>query len=81
MKRRYGKFSLPAKWVRISSPEITRIMGACSIFRAEHMLISDRVEYMAHSFRFREIEEGEIAPEYQWFFTSAGDMWCEEVQA
>ena len=79
MKRRIGRFSLPSDSVRASTPDVTRIMGACSIFRAEHMLACDRVDYMASSFRFREIQEGEIAPEYQWYFTSDGDMWCTEV--
>ena len=44
------------------------------------MLYSDQVEYMAYSFRFREIEQGEICPEYVWHFSSDGDMWCKEVK-
>ena len=80
MKRRYGKFYLSGYQVISASPEVTRVMGACSILRAEHMLYSDQVEYMAYSFRFREIEQGEICPEYVWHFSSDGDMWCKEVK-
>lgn len=80
MIRRYGRFCIAADMVRNATPELTRIMGSCAIFRAEYMMVSNRVEYVAYSFRFREIEEGEIAPLYEWFFSNCGDMWCEEVK-
>jgi len=49
-------------------------MGACIILRAECNFMHDTIEYQAYSFRFRELEEGEIIPEYTFQLTQEGDM-------
>ena len=56
-------------------------MGLCIVFRAEHLFNSDSIEYLAASERFRTVALGEIMPEYRWYFTDEGDVWCEEVNA
>jgi hypothetical protein len=55
-------------------------MGKCMVFRAEHLFSSDSIEYHAISDHFRQVAEGEMAPEYQWYFNSDGEMWCEESE-
>ncbi len=51
------------------------------MFRAEHLYHSECIEYWAASDHFRALQEGEIVPEYQWYFTDDGDFWCEELRA
>ena len=80
MNRRHGRFSLYGEDVDSCSPYVTRVMGSCSILRAEYHFYSHKVEYVAKSFRFRELSEGEMIPEYVWIFTAEGDMRCEEVK-
>lgn len=70
--RRYGRFSLPAQMVSEGRWEVTRIMGMCSVFRAEHILMCDRVQYEVLCWKFRPIAQGEIAPEYEWVFSDSG---------
>lgn len=70
--RRYGRFSIPATWVDEARPEVTRVMGMCAIFRAEHMMMCDRVEYHAACWKFRPVPVGDIAPEYSWIFSEEG---------
>lgn len=71
-KRRYGRFSLPAHMVREGRWEATRIMGMCAVFRAEHMLMCDRVQYEVSCWKFRPVALGEIVPEYEWRFGDDG---------
>lgn len=79
LDRRLGKFTI-ADWLftKESEPLLTRVMGACVICRATHYFLEEFVEYTAYSFRFRELEEGEIIPTYQFFFTHEGDFYCIE---
>lgn len=78
-QRRFGKFHLHAELVVAAHPAVTRIMGACSILRAEHNLMSNAVEYQAVSFKFRHIEPGEVIPEYTWTLGQDGSLECKEV--
>ena len=79
MDRRTGVFRLPVDLVRARDPSVTRIMGACSIWRAESMLMYDIVEYMASSHHFREMEEGERAPCYLWVNHDDGSLTAEDM--
>lgn len=79
--RRYGRFSMPARWADEYRSELLRVMGKCIVFRAEHLYHSDRIEYWAASDHFRALPEGEIVPEYGWYFTDEGDFWCQELGA
>lgn len=79
--RRYGRFSMPARWADEYRTELLRVMGKCIVFRAEHLYHSDRIEYWAASDHFRVLPEGEIVPEYGWYFTDDGDFWCQELGA
>lgn len=79
--RRYGRFTAPAEWAHQFRTELKRVMGLCIVFRAEHLFHSDQIEYWATSEHFRHVPLGEVCPEYRWFFTDDGDLWCEEVKA
>jgi hypothetical protein len=79
--RRYGRFTVPARWADEYRSELLRVMGKCIVFRAEHLYHSECIEYWAASDHFRALQEGEIVPEYQWYFTDDGDFWCEELRA
>jgi len=75
LKRRYGKFSVSGGMLNpLGEGYLTRVMGACIVLRAEYFYANDRIEYMAYSFKFREISEGEIIPEYQFSFAQDGEM-------
>lgn len=70
--RRYGRFSLDYDLVMQAAPVVTRILGACAIVRAEPDMLHKRVQYHAVSYKFREIEHGEIAPAYNWYIRDDG---------
>lgn len=77
--RRLGKFTISDPlFTKENEPLLTRLMGACVICRATHYFLEEFVEYTAYSFRFRELEEGEIIPTYQFFITDDGDFYCIE---
>lgn len=80
-QRRYGRFSVPAKWAHEFRTELKRVMGQCIVFRAEQLFWCDSIEYMAASEHFRHVPEGEIMPVYRWVFTDDGDLWAEEIAA
>lgn len=79
--RRFGRFTAPASWAHEFRTELKRVMGLCVVFRAEHMLYSDQIEYLAASEHFRHVPRGEVCPEYRWIFTDEGGISCEEVKA
>lgn len=79
--RRYGRFTAPSQWAQQFRTDLKRVMGLCIVVRAEHLFVSDSIEYYAISDRFRNVPHGEIVPEYQWFFSADGDVWCEELNA
>ena len=75
LKRRFGKFRVSGQMLSQQfEGSMTRLMGACIITRAVHHWISDEIEYAGYSFRFREIAEGEIIPEYDVVFSQDGDL-------
>lgn len=78
--RRHGRFKAPARLAREFSTDLKRVMGQCIVVHAEHLFDADVIEYTAISEHFRPIAEGEITPEYDWIFTSEGDMWAEETK-
>lgn len=65
MNQRKGRFSIKRKHVINHEWFVTRIMGLCSIVRAECLIMHDVVEYEAISNLFDEVKEGEIIPTYQ----------------
>ncbi len=79
--RRYGRFYVPAALAYQFSTELKRVMGLCTVLRAEYLMWCDQIEYHACSEHFRPIELGEMLPEYVWHFTTDGDLWCKEVKA
>lgn len=76
--RRRGRFSIDASLAREFNTGAKRVMGLCIIVRAELMFNTDRIEYHALSERFRQLAENEVIPEYVWYFTHDGNIWCEE---
>lgn len=77
--RRLGRFHIHADLVMDMHPAVTRIMGMCTILRAEHNLASNAVEYQALCFKFKPIAQGTIMPEYQWVFHEDGSVAAEIV--
>lgn len=55
-------------------PMMTRLMGSCIVMRAEFNYMGNAIHYEAYSFRFRELDEGEIIPNYDFFFDAEGGM-------
>lgn len=79
--KRLGRFHIPAELVMDMHPAVTRIMGMCTILRAEHNLASNAVEYQALCFKFEPVEHGRIMPEYQWVFHEDGSVDAQLVPA
>jgi len=78
MKRdnRVGMFSLPEQWVRSRSPEVTRVMGMCSILNASHMEHLNQYNYLALCYQFDVIEPGEEIPWYIFNYDPDLDMFA-----
>ncbi len=64
--RRMGQFRLKGREIIDYITPIKMIMGKCAILRAEHMLHSDSVEYIAICDQFDLLGPGEEAPFYEW---------------
>lgn len=80
MPRRVGRFRITRAFVIDGDVGVRRIMSQCIIVRAEMIFIADVIEYEAISWRFREISEGEVLPEYQWAFNDdTGELSVKEV--
>lgn len=65
-ERRYGKFTIPADWIRQERREVLLVMSYCWVFRAEQLFHTDEIEYHAACSHFREVPRGEKFPEYRW---------------
>ena len=66
---RLGRFYLDADFVENDEKVLPRIMAVCRIYRAEHFLYRNVIEYQAESEYF-DIAEPEIeVPKYQWLDT------------
>ena len=74
--RRYGRFTLRGISVLLRTPEVTRIMGSCSIIRVDHDQCSDVYTYLASSMHFDQVEPNAAAPRYDWCFSDDGRMWA-----
>lgn len=78
-RRRIGRFAIQADAVDQGHPVVSRIMSQCHIVRAEHLFIHNRIVYEAYSWRFREVLEGEVMPDYVWTWDDeTGVLDCEE---
>lgn len=74
-----GRFSIPVDLVRQQNIAVKRIMSQCIIVRAEMMFINNVIEYEAISWRFREVPEGQIMPNYVWSYDDkTGELNVEE---
>lgn len=65
-RKRAGRFELLASDVLNMEWGVLGIMTRCCIVKAEHNLITDRVEYFALSPMFDELNDGELVPTYLW---------------
>ena len=72
MKDRKGIFRIDGNFVRECSQDVKTIMGMCSIWRAEYLLMEDVVEYAAICEKFDELDEGCIVPNYKWVISEDG---------
>lgn len=64
MTRRYGKFEVSVPLIENNPEEVSKIFEGLVMTRAEHLFHNDTIEYIAWSPHFRELNEGESAPEY-----------------
>lgn len=80
MKQKVGKFYASYVFIDDFPTAVKMIMGKCIVVRAENLLATEKIEYTAISDYFRELEEGEKIPEYEWFISNDGDIWCEEIK-
>lgn len=79
LRRQLGRFRLAVEaTIRDPGPAM-RLMGHVIVLRAEHMLASDEIEYMAISPSFRGVEVGEVIPCYQVVYASDGELAFVEV--
>lgn len=77
--RRLGRFKISTHYVLTRAPIVTRIMGLCAIYRAEHLLAEDVIEYWASCARFELLSPNVIIPEYVWIVTVEDDVHCERL--
>lgn len=78
--RRIGRFRIDADLL-VERPAIaTRIMGQCVIWRAEMLFAERVVEYSAECFRFDEVAEGNVMPEYRWYSHDNGEVLPHKVR-
>lgn len=78
--RQLGYFRLSIGAVKARDYTVTRILGACAVYRAETKLELGDVEYWASSRYFREVPEGERIPAYIWYMTP-DDLKVQEVSS
>ena len=66
LRKRMGRFKITAVMLEDRSDAVLAIMGECIVTRCEHRWDADIFDYTAASWQFREVEEGEMSPEYVW---------------
>lgn len=62
--RRLGKFSIDVEVMNDRPDVVKALMGQCIVLRAEHLLASNVVEYVAQCDEFDEAEPGLVVPTY-----------------
>ena len=67
--RQFGKFKILEIMIDNQPDLVRKIMGECIIVRAERMYVHDAIEYDAFSDHFESLDEGLMAPEYEWIIT------------
>lgn len=69
MKNKYrnrpGVFHIPRRSIFESPDLVKKIMSQMLIVRAEDMFVSSRIEYVAYSHLFDEVDQGSVAPHYE----------------
>lgn len=75
--RRLGRFEIDVRFIDEFNTAVKRIMGKCIIVRAEMRYDTGRVEYVAISDHFDEVELGQTIPSYDWIIHADGDIQCE----
>ena len=65
IEKRKGTFEITQQAIEEDPEAVMAIMGQMIIVKAEMMAIKMAIEYHAYSPLFREIEIGDIIPEYQ----------------
>jgi len=77
--RRFGRFTIPCKWIHQSQPVAQLVMSKVIVVRAQHLFELDLIEYFAYSEMFREVSEGEVTPDYVWHIDSSLNLSCKET--
>ncbi len=80
LRKRKGRFNLYDQMVGDFIPMVMAIMGECFVTRCEHRWDADVFEYCALSWQFREVHEGEMAPEYVWEKNADGTWDARETE-
>jgi len=80
VKNKLGKFVISNSILQnINAHEdLMRLMGRMIVVRAEQQYHIDGIEFIAMSEYFRELSQGEAAPEYKFTF-DYGEIRCEAV--
>lgn len=71
-----GRFKIDADFIRVSGDGILEVMKHMAIVKAEMIAMTNEIEYMAYSYLFRPIADGEIIPEYSIYVSYEDDI-CE----
>lgn len=77
--KRVGRFYIPAEWALSYDNRAQRVMENCIVIRAEYLLATKEIEYVALSPYFSPIIEGEKIPEYRWVFNELEGLRVEKV--
>ena len=64
LPRMYGKFLVTVPLIENNPEEIGNTFRGVIIIRAEYMFHNNTIEYIGWSPHFRELERGQITPEY-----------------
>jgi len=69
-KRRRGKFSLTATFIKEFPDAVKAIMQAVVIIEAQYSFDGDRINYIAYSPYFDPVKEGGLLVEYSFLFST-----------
>lgn len=72
IRKRRGRFKMADEIVDSDPLSLLPIFARCIVVHCEHLFHERAFEYVAYSYDFDEVEDGEKIPEYQWTITKSG---------
>lgn len=70
---RKGRFCISVEFIQSRPDLVQTILGNCIVFKSQHLLMYNVVEYFALSELFGELQEGQMAPQYRFVFNMKYD--------